>query len=300
MNGLLETPLIRKAVSQPRLAISSTPMIVEERLALLKQEFNRCVADLKSKRNEIDKLKTELAAKNQQIGQLRADENQQLIELTMSRENAERLAIRLKNMERELEEYKNKTLQCNQQTMTMTTTKDENELATKLQQLELDYKNCRANCDHLNETIRMLEDERDNADEKYREACKDIAELQQKLSQQQANGCMECEKEKFLASEAKQEVIRLKELYIKINDEKEEVMRKLRQIEAHDLNKEILEQRNMVASLERSLQLAEMKYTEINKILEREKDEHVNEIQNLRAKYEKGKEKESKVWYANW
>lgn len=56
-----------------------------------------------------------------------------------------------------------------------------------------------------------------------------------------------------------------------------------------DINIELLEQRNMVASLERSLQLAEMKYTEISKILEREKIDHETQMQNLRAKYEQGK-----------
>lgn len=288
-NGIVETPLIRKSVSQPKLAVSSsTPMLAQERLMIQKMEFNRCVAELKSKRKEIQALKEELTAKNLQIERFKGDENQALIELTMSKENAERLTIRLKNLERELEECRT-NISPRTYNDERPMKDDNNEQLNRLHQLELENKNFRSNCNHLNETIRALEDERDSIEEKYREACKDIAELQQKLSKMQPNTCLDCEKEKFLAKDAKQECTRLKEMYIQINDEKEEIMRKLRHMETLDINKELLEQRNMVASLERSLQLAEMKYTEINKILEREKSEHETQMQNLRAKYEQGK-----------
>lgn len=287
-NGIVETPLIRKAVSQPRLAMSSsTPMLAQERLMIQKMEFNRCLADLKSKQKENQTLKEELTAKSLQIERLKADENQALIELTMSKENAERLAIRLQNLERGLEGNQRNTASCNDKQPI----KSDNELLNKLHQLESENKNFRSNCNHLNETIRALEDERDSIEEKYREACNDIAELQQKLSKNQPNACLECEKEKFLATDAKQECTRLKEMYIQINDEKEEIMRKLRHMETLDINKDLLEQRNMVASLERSLQLAEMKYTEVSKILEREKIDHEAQMQHLRAKYEQGEKK---------
>lgn len=290
-NGILETPIIRKAVSQPRLAVSSTPMVVEERLTMLKAEFKRVVADQKAKRKEILALKDELAARNQQIDRLKGDENQALIELTMSKENAERLAIRLRNLERELEDCKNKvTIDYIDQSP-----KEDSELLNKVRQLEEENYNFRSNCNHLNETIRALEDERDSIDEKYRELCKEMAELQQKVSKemndlQQKIGdtCMDCEKEKFLTNEARQECTRLKDLYMKINEEKEDALRKLRQMNELDLNKQLLEQRNKVVSLERSLQMAEMKYDEISKILEREKTDYEQQIQNLRTKYEQG------------
>lgn len=295
-NGITETPFIRKAVSQPRLAVSSTPMIVEDRLSTLKVEFNRVVADQKAKRQEIIILKNELADRNQQIERLKTDENQALIELSMSKENAERLAIRLKNLERELEDCKN---QISTDYVEQSPNKN-SELLNKIGQLEDEIQNFRSNCDHLNETIRALEDERDSIEGKYRDLCKEMAELQQQFSnernefQQQINkiqqkSCMDCEKEKFLANETRQECTRLKDLYMKINDEKEEALRKMRQMEALDLNKQILELRNKVASLERSLQLAEMKYEEISKILEREKTDYEQQIQNLRTKYEQGK-----------
>lgn len=284
-NGISETPMIRKSVSYPRLAVSSTPFQVEDRITRLKQEFSRCVADLKAKRQEILALKEELAAKNREINRLKADENHALIELNTSKENTERLAVRLKNMERELEDYKNKTESSQQEQ----TTKEENELMNRIQKLEQEIENFRSNCNHLNETIRTLEDERDSIEEKYRDVCKEMAELQQKFSQLESSPCLECEKEKFLTKDAREECTRLKELYTRISDEKEEALRKLRQIEATDVKKELLEQRNMVASLERSLQLAEMKYTEVSKLLEREKIDHEAQIQNLRTKYEAGK-----------
>lgn len=283
-SGIAETPLIRKAVSQPRLAVSSTPLQVEDRITRLKQEFNRCVIDQKAKRKEILALKEELLAKDREIEKLKADENHALIELNTSKENTERLCARLKNMERELEDFKNKTNSSHREQ----STKEENELLNRIQQLEHENENFRTNCNHLNETIRTLEDERDSIEEKYREVCKEMAELQQKFSQLESSPCLECEKEKFLTKDAREECTRLKELYLRITDEKEEALRKLRQAEAIDLKKDLLEERNKVASLERSLQLAEMKYTEISKILEREKIDHENEIRNLRTKYEAG------------
>lgn len=263
--------------------MSSTPATVEDRITRLKEEFNRCVADQKLKRQEILALKAELDAKNKQINQLKADENHALIELTTTKENAERMAIRLKNAERELEESNTKT-----QTNYEQNTKDENELMNRLHELQRENENFRSSCNHLNETIRGLEDERDSIEEKYREACKEMAELQQEITKLKSSPCLECEKEKFLAKDAQQECTRLKELYMRVNDDKEEVVRKLRQLEAHDLNKELLEQRNIVANLERSLQLVEMKYNETAKILEREKIDHETQMQNLRAKYEQG------------
>lgn len=283
-NSIEETPTIRKAVSHPRLAVSSTPLQVEDRITRLKQEFNRCVVDQKAKRQEILALKEELTAKKREIDRLKQDENHALIELNTSKENSERLAIRLKNMERELEDYKLKTDSSHQEQ----TTAEKNELMSRIQKLEQENENFRSNCNHLNETIRMLEDERDRTEEKYREVCKEMAELQQKFSQLESSPCLECEKETFLTKEYREECTRLKELNIHITDEKNDLLRKLKQTETVDLKKELLEQRNMVASLERSLQLAEMKYTEISKILEREKTDHDIQIENLRAKYEAG------------
>lgn len=274
-DGINETPMIRRAISQPRLPLSSsTPMMQS-----FKQEFTRCVADQKAKRQEIRMLKEELAQKNQEIIRLKTDENHALIELTMNKENTERLEIRLKNAERELNEYKNQT-PCNRVSIS---SEDD-----RLQALEKDNENFRVNCNHLNETIRALEDERDSIEAKYREACKEIAELQQELTQIQSQPCMDCEKEKFLSSDAQQECTRLKEMCLQLNNEKDETARKLKQAEAIDANKELLEQRNKIVSLERSLQLAEMKYNEKAKILEREKDDHETFVQNLRSKYEEG------------
>lgn len=283
-NSIEETPTIRKAVSHPKLAVSSTPLQVEDRLTRLKQEFNRCVVDQKAKRQEILTLKEELTAKKREIDRLKQDENHALIELNTSKENSERLTIRLKNMERELEDYKNKTDSSYQEQ----TKAEKNELMSRIQKLEQENENFRKNCNHLNETIRMLEDERDKTEEKYGEVCEEMAKVQQKFSQMESSPCFECEKEAFLTKEYREECSRLKDLYIRINDEKEDLLRKLKLNETVDLTKELHEQRNMVVSLERSLQLAEMKYTEISKILEREKTDHDIQMENLRSKYEAG------------
>lgn len=289
--GITETPLIRRAATNLLKTgsgfSSSTPIIIEDQLNRMKQEFNRCVADQKLKRQEIIALKEKLAEKDREIDALKADENRALIEITINKEKADRLANRLKSIERELDQVKENTApNAHEQS---TPSKHVEELHDKLHRLEKENDNFRINCDHLNETIKELEDERDKIEEKYREACLDIAQLQGKLTMIESQPCLNCEKEKFLAKDSHQECIRLKELYLNVHEEKEEVTRKLKQIETLDVNKELMEQRNMVASLERTLQLTEMKCNELTKILDREKIDYEHQIQNLRSKYEQGK-----------
>lgn len=259
-------------------------MLVGDRLTRLKQEFNRCVADLKSKRAEITALKEQIILKNRQIEQLKTDENRALVECSMSKENAERLSNRLKSVEWELVELKKVSSNINSTADGNGTFGNADEHAKLITKLEEENANFRKNFDHLNETIKELEDERDKIEEKYRESCQDIAELQRKLTQLESSPeCERCEQFKFEALTAKQEYKQLKELYLKLNEENEDISRKLKRAEMLGANKEIDEQRALISSLEHSLQLAETKYAELTKKMQRDKAEFESRIQSLMA-----------------
>lgn len=287
--NITETPVIRRQPSNHLLKAateftSSTPMMVGDRLTRLKQEFNRCVADLKEKRAEITALTEQIIAKNRQIEQLKTDENRALIESTMAKENAERLSNRLKVVECELIESRRGAPIANASGITgdPAAVDDQTKLITKLEE---ENANFRKNFDHLNETIKELEDERDRIEEKYRESCQDIAELQGRLTALEATGlvCAQCETARFEVLTARQEYKQLKELYLKLHEENEEMSRKMRRAEVSGGNKEIDGQRELISSLEQSLQLAESKYAELTKKMQRDKVDAENRIQNLLA-----------------
>lgn len=273
LDAITETPMIRKPPSsllKGRLGFaSSTPSIVGDRLKRLKQEFNRCVADLKAKRHEIVLLNEQIKTKNQQIEQIKADENRVLIENSLNKEKLDRLTNRLQSLEWELKESKRN----NEFHAKFNTIQDENhknidELFNQNKKLETENENFRKNCDHLNETIKELEDERDKIEEKYRAACLDISELQRKLTDLASNSCLSCEKEKSLAESAQQECNRIKELYIRLHDEKEEITQKLKE---NDFK--LMEYQSTIGNLKKSFELTESKCMELTESLERERSE---------------------------
>lgn len=119
---------------------SSTPMVVEDQLNRMKQEFNRCVADQKMKRQEISNLKEKIAQKDREIESLKADENLALVECNIAKEKADRLANRLKSLERDYEQLKE---------MHPESTKHQNLMSNR-------------QIDELQNQIRKLEKENDN------------------------------------------------------------------------------------------------------------------------------------------
>lgn len=192
-NGFTETPLSRNAntkLMQKRVgmvaASTSTPLvIVEDRLIRLKQEFNRCMTDQKTKRQEIALLKEQLAIQTAEIDRLRTDENRALIEINTNREKLERLENKLKMAELELDDFRAAAVtdaadadQTSRRQSAMTRFA---ELERQLHLLQKENENFRQNCDHLHATIKELEDERDRIDEKYRAAVDERDLLQAKF-----------------------------------------------------------------------------------------------------------------------
>lgn len=295
LNGIQHSPLSHKPSSNllhKRLALgisSSTPIIVEDQLIRLKQEFNRCLTDQKSKRQEILALKTQLSSQTKEVDRLKADENQALIDLNINKEKTERLENKLKMAERQLFELK-KLNSSNGGQSQFTTTQAEH-IEEQVIELQKENEMFRQNCDHLHKTVKELEDERDKIDEKYRNACKENTELQTKLDLIMSKTnihCLKCEKEKFLLKDSQQECTRLKELYIQLTGEKDDVTRQLAHLQSTDVNIELVEQKEGLYDLERALQLAELKCTVLMKILDREKIDYEKQI-DMRTNYEKGK-----------
>lgn len=290
-NGITDTPMILRAAnnilkSYPSIS-SSTPLVVEDQMNRMKQEFNRCVADQKVKRHEITSLKEKLAQKDHEIESLKADENRALIESNIAKEKADRLANRLKSLERDYEQLKemhpdsikNQNLISNRQI---------DELRNQIQKLEKENDNFRTNCDHLNQTIKELEDERDRIEEKYRDACLDIAELQGKLTLFESQPCSNCKKEKHLAEDAQREYAIMKCKFLKTFEEKEELSRELSRKKTLDVHKELMERKQMIINLKHSLELTELKCNEMTKILDRERIDYKEHIEHLRTKYVQG------------
>lgn len=99
MNGICTTPLTRFPSRKAFSASGESLKSADEHLTRLKTEFLRCIDDLKSKRKEIALLKEQLLARTEDIEQLKADENRNLIELASNREKIDRLESKLKMAE---------------------------------------------------------------------------------------------------------------------------------------------------------------------------------------------------------
>lgn len=190
-------------------------MTLEDRLVQLNEELSRILREFKKNGQEVASLKKQSSQNEKQIQQLKTDENCTLVELSTSREHIDRLSNKLKLAERELQELRKDKF--NSKT-------DEDysngEAADQIDTLKRENRNFRQNCDHLNATIKELEDERDKIEEKYRDACKDIAEIQQKLGRLETQQCVDCENLKTRLKNTQDDLNKVKELYIQLGDDK--------------------------------------------------------------------------------
>lgn len=99
---------------------------------------------------------------------------------------------------------------------------------------------------------------------------------------------LELEKTKFLLKDSQNETDRVKNLYITISNEKDELISKLNEFNKNDLNREIFAAKEKLNSLERALEMNELKCTELMKKLEREKEDHEIIVKGLEEKLENG------------
>lgn len=81
---------------------SSTPMNQEDRLTRLKDELYKSINNIKVKREEIKILEKQLQEKNQEIKEIKNDENKALVDLSLCKDNCVNLQSKLKILENEL------------------------------------------------------------------------------------------------------------------------------------------------------------------------------------------------------
>lgn len=245
---------------------SSTPIGVEDRMNHFKQEFNRCLADQREKRLEILRLKEQLHERNEEIQQLQLDENKALVERNTNKEMAERLSSKLKMAEAELALLKG---HCRSHTNSLNDITDKsmpNGIRMKplqaIQQIQLEN-NLKDSADG-NDELQTLPEEK----------TEDCAVHKQHTD----NPLKECQEECY----------NLKNLFMATSSEKDDLVRELGILKATDIGKKLSEQCRKVTALENALNAAETKCKEMNRLLEAEKQNAHDKIEELESKHRDG------------
>ncbi|EDS29669.1 conserved hypothetical protein [Culex quinquefasciatus] len=253
-----QDPTCTFAASRKNL-VGSTPINpnlknTEDRVTKLKHELLICMNGQKEKRETIKRLETDLAARDREIQQLKKDESDALVQMNQYKEEAFRLGSKLKILEGELDKcYK----------------KDQNN-SKQPRRSSFDKQ------DALEEKIFALQQEKLALEDKLTKLDQDHARLQDKCKRLESDSKsadtvkLELEKQKFLLKDAQSECDRVKQLYIEISSCKDAVARELSVLKSQDPAHEMASLSEKVASLERALQLAELKCSEFGKLLERE------------------------------
>lgn len=260
--------------------IGSTPINpnlnrnTEDRVAKLKQELLLCMNGQKEKREAIKRLESELAAKEQEVQQLKKDESQALVQMNQYKEEAFRVNSKCKLLEAELDKLckkdQNSSKHGRRSSFDRQEALEDKIFALKQEKVELEEK------------FDRLEHENQQLQERMRKMVSD--------SQSLDTVKLELEKQKFLLKDSQNECERLKNLYIEISGSKDTLNRELTTLRSQDSAKEILVLREKVASLERALQLAELKSSELAKLLEKEKIEHEKLLRDLQEKHDSSRE----------
>ncbi|KXJ68546.1 hypothetical protein RP20_CCG002785 [Aedes albopictus] len=240
----------------------------EDRVAKLKQELLLCMNGQKEKRETIKRLESDLSTKEQEVQQLKKDESQALVQMNQYKEEAFRVNSKCKLLEAELDKLCKKDQSSSKlgrrSSFDRQEALEDKIFALKQEKVELEEK-----CDKL---------EREN--QQFRERMKKLGSDSQSLDAVK----LELEKHKSLLKDAQNECERLKNLYIEMSGCKDTLNRELTTLRSQDSAKEISVLREKVASLERALQLAELKSSELAKLLEREKIEHEKLLRDLQEK----------------
>lgn len=273
-----------------------------DHLETLKSELNRCITSQNEKRDEIKRLEQQLLCKNDEIKRLKDDENKALVEMMLHKNEATKLSIKLKATQNQLEnvtkncsstESSNRMPHTNQSYVELNETN--HRLQSKIDDIEQKYNDLQNDYDNLSRQLNHVTDERNQATEKLHKYLMENDNLRQQLanstnpSDMLHDIKMELEKEKFLLADAKAECERLKNLYCEVCSAKDQISRELADLRKIDAHKELYVQREKVVSLERAVQLCEMKCSELKKMLDREKLQHQQAIQDIQQQQQQQK-----------
>ncbi|XP_075145475.1 chromosome segregation ATPase asterless [Haematobia irritans] len=282
--------------------VGSTPLNPVDRVGNLKDELYRALANVKAKREEVKRLQQTLEEKQNDIRCLKQEENKALVQISTLREENIRLETKLKILEEECESLKTSKDTSHEEDNQMQTLKKE------LEDLRQQHNILQQKTVSLDQEKQTQEAERKKLDFQIKNLEIDLEELKQeheslKLNHEQTqkenielkkrhtadNVRLELEKHKFLLKDAQAECDRLKNLYVEISNAKEALAYEMDKLLKSDQVKELQMAKEKIAHLQRSLQLNEVKTSELSKMLETEKLCHERELVALREKLEKEK-----------
>lgn len=276
----------------PSRLAGSTPMNPADRMGHIKQELYRALGNLKNKREEVRKLEKQLNERTSELRVLREEENTTLVQLATLKEDKQRLENRVKVLQEQLNEREHNS--------SLNVSKLQNELDGLLVErdaLRLQLETQTADHQSIDKKLKQvqlqldeLQQEHDNLKSKHDQLLEDNRQLRARATAD--NLRLELERHKILLKDAQGEVERLKMLYTEIANEKETLSYQLRKLNDSDNVKELHEQRQQIAQLQRNIELAEIKSQELTKILDTEKLRHERELQTLREKWERQKQEE--------
>ncbi|XP_068152097.1 myosin-10 [Drosophila tropicalis] len=276
----------RLSQGQDSRLVGSTPLNPIDRIGHIKQELYRALGNLKNKREEVRRLEKQVEERNQELRQQREQENHSLVQLATLKEEKARLENRLKLMHEELSEAHNKSLNKSRlQSELETLTNERDALKQQARQIDEQLKNVEVDLEELKQ-------EHDSLKRNYEQLNQENRQLRTRTSD---NTRMELERHKILLKNAQGEVERLKKLYAEISNDKESLNYQLRKLQESDNLKELQDLRQQLASLQRGMQLAEVKSEELSKILDTERLCHERELQTLREKLDREKREEAKA-----
>ncbi|XP_058055742.1 centrosomal protein of 152 kDa [Anopheles bellator] len=255
-------------VQKPRVAFDGD---ADARVVRLKNELLACMAGQKEKRATIWQLERDLQARDRELDQLKKDESEVLVQMNQYKEEAFRLASKCRILEQEMEKM----------------AKQIDTAATGGGSVENRRSSYALRQESLEDRILTLQKTKSEADERIDRLEKEKANLEEKCRSLSAEVSicaalrLEIEKQKFLLSDAQNECDRLKRLYVDMSATKDEVVRELTTLRSQDSAKQIAALQEKVVSLERVLQLAELKSSELEKLLDKEKTSHETLLQQL-------------------
>ncbi|EDV47914.1 putative leucine-rich repeat-containing protein DDB_G0290503 [Drosophila erecta] len=263
--------------------VGSTPLNPVDRVGHIKQELYRALASLKNKREEVRRLDKLLEERNQELRVLRNNENKSLVQLETLKDVKMRLENKVKSMQQELEEQQHKLQQdsgLHSQLHAIEAERDA--LKEKLQQIEEQLRN-------VEKDLEQLKQQHESLQRNYDQLSQDNRQLRTRATAD--NLRLELERHKILLRDSQSEVERLKKLYSDIATDKEALDYELRKLRESDTLKELQDQLQNLATVQRNLQLTEMKSEELKKLLEAEKLSHERDLQALRQMNEREKRK---------
>lgn len=273
-----ESPTSRLSQMGGSRLVGSTPLNPLDRVGHIKQELYRALGNLKNKREEVRRLEKLLEERNQELRVLRDQENQSLVQLETLNEGKMRLENKVKAMQQELEEQKHRSQQ-------------ESDVHSQLNSIVAERDALREKRQQIEEDLEQLKQQNESLQRNYDQLSQENRQLRTRETAD--NLRLELERHKILLRDSQSEVERLKKLYSDIATDKESLGYELRKLRESDTLKELQDQRQNLATVQRNLQLAEMKSEELKKLLETEKLSHERDLQALRQRSEREKREEA-------